>query len=334
MAKLNKNYIQLSPMITQAKEQRKGYNLILEILIFILIFIISAIVESIILIVPMFIYIFNDDKIQSLISSGGAYDYSTTYDYIMDRVSNMPDSLFCLSLFATVGIIITVLIYCAKFEKRKLSTLGFIRKNIFSEYGKGLLIGFIMFALVLLLNIITGSVKNIPSGFTVSKLPFLLIILAGFLIQGASEEILCRGYFCVSVACRSSIITSIAVSSIAFGALHLANPGVTIFAVINISLFGIFMAVYMLKRGSLWGVCAIHSIWNFTQGNIFGMSVSGNTKSSSLLTFNNIDGKEIWNGGSFGPEGGLCVTFVLAAALLILIFGCKSKERVKDQVDR
>ncbi len=316
-------------MITQARKQGTGHNIIIEILIFILIFIIASIVESIFLLVPLFTYIFKDAKIQSIITSGGTTNYWTIYNYIMDLVSNLPSSIFILTLFATVSIILTVLIYCTKIEKRSLSTLGFIKKNIFSEYGKGLLIGFILFLLVIILNLITGGVKNTPSGFKAADLIEILIFFLGFVVQGASEEILCRGYLCVSVSRKYSIFTGIAVSSVAFSALHLGNHGVSVLALTNIVLFGLFMGIYMIKRGSLWGVCAIHSVWNFTQGNIFGMSVSGNTRSSALLSFENVEGKDIWNGGAFGPEGGICVTIVLTVALLILIFAVRDKEQSK-----
>ena len=327
MSKSNFQNITVPEMITQARKQGQGHNIIIEILIFILVFIIAALIESVILIIPLFIYIFKDEKLQSFISSGNGTDFVSTYSYIMNLVKNMPAYLSCLSLYATAAMILTVLIYCKKIEKLKLSTLGFIKKHIFSEYIKGLLVGFIMFMLVIILNIITGSIKHIPSGFKSADLPVILLFFLGFVVQGASEEILCRGYLCVSVARRSSLAAGVAVSSIAFSTLHLANPGVSLLALVNIVLFGIFMALYMIKFESLWGVCAIHSVWNFTQGNLFGMNVSGSTGSSSVLAFENIKEKDIWNGGSFGPEGGICVTVVLVAALLILLFVCKNKQQ-------
>ena len=45
----------------------------------------------------------------------------------------------------------------------------------------------------------------------------------------------------------------------------------------------------MFKRGNIWGACAIHSFWNFAQGNIFGSYVARIYKSVEL----NEEGTEV-----------------------------------------
>ena len=35
------------------------------------------------------------------------------------------------------------------------------------------------------------------------------------------------------------------------------------------------MALYMLKTDNIWGVAALHGAWNFAQGNLVGVAVSG-----------------------------------------------------------
>jgi membrane protease YdiL (CAAX protease family) len=84
------------------------------------------------------------------------------------------------------------------------------------------------------------------------------------------------------------------------------------------------MAVYLLKRGNIWGAGAIHSMWNFTQGNIFGIQVSGIDKLPSIFAFDASQSGELINGGAFGLEGGLAVTIVLALAIIIALL-LKSK---------
>jgi len=83
-------------------------------------------------------------------------------------------------------------------------------------------------------------------------------------------------------------------------------------------LFGLFASVYALKFNSIWGVCAIHSAWNFVQGNIFGLQVSGMDKMVTIWRFEAI-GNDYITGGDFGPEGGLSVSIVLLIALIVLI---------------
>jgi membrane protease YdiL (CAAX protease family) len=191
----------------------------------------------------------------------------------------------------------------------------------------GLGIGLLMFGAVVLLGVLFGAFSFAGVSKTlVSALPVIIITFIGFLIQGASEEILCRGYFCVSAARKNTLWAAILANSLSFAFLHIFNPGISPLAIVNLVLFGIFASVYMIKRGNLWGICAIHSIWNFAQGNIFGLQVSGMAQSSTFFVFTQNEGMGIFNGGAFGPEGGLCVTIVLAVATLILLLS-KNKDK-------
>ncbi len=45
------------------------------------------------------------------------------------------------------------------------------------------------------------------------------------------------------------------------------------------------MALYLLKTDTVWGVAGIHGAWNFAQGNLFGILVSGQPSGTSLMTF-------------------------------------------------
>ena len=84
-------------------------------------------------------------------------------------------------------------------------------------------------------------------------------------------------------------------------------------------LVGIVFSIYFLRTGNIWGVGAMHSVWNFVQGNVFGMEVSGMKFSCTLFASAADPEKTFWNGGSFGAEGGFSVTIVLIAALLLLL---------------
>lgn len=38
------------------------------------------------------------------------------------------------------------------------------------------------------------------------------------------------------------------------------------------------------------------------------------------------DGMTLWNGGAFGPEGGLYVTIVLVVAILVVLLFCRNRD--------
>lgn len=219
-----------------------------------------------------------------------------------------------LNLFSNFGMIGVTLLLLRFACKRKLATAG-LTKPFWSEYGLGLLAGFAAFGAAAAICVVTGTVRieGISPGFAVG--PFLLLF-AGFLVQGMSEELLCRGYFMLSVARKNSAAAGILCNSLVFAALHLANNGIAPLALVNLFLFGVFASLYYLWRGNLWGIAAFHSMWNFTQGNIFGILVSGGDMGTSLLTSTPSASGTVLNGGDFGLEGGLAVTIVLVIGIV------------------
>ena len=118
---------------------------------------------------------------------------------------------------------------------------------------------------------------------------------------------------------------AIGLNAFTFAALHLANNGITWLSFVNLILFGVFASVYFLRRGSIWGIGALHSVWNWVQGNFYGISVSGNQVGSSVFATETVSGKELLNGGAFGLEGSIMVTIVLAVGIIVLCFWKKAE---------
>lgn len=233
----------------------------------------------------------------------------------MEMLNSAP-YMIC-SLFSTIAMIGIVLLFCKLIQKRNPDTLGFTRKNLVKEYLIGAVVGFAIFSIALLICVVTGAVRL--EGISTSLAPGVILLFAvGYLFQGMAEEVLCRGYFMVSIGRRYPMIVAVLANSLFFAVLHLANAGISVLAFVNLTLFGIFASLYFIRRGSIWGIGAVHSIWNFTQGNFYGVQVSGMAKTASVLDSTMVEGKELVNGGAFGLEGGLGVTIVLVVGILVL----------------
>ena len=80
-----------------------------------------------------------------------------------------------------------------------------------------------------------------------------------YLVQEMAEEVLFRGYLMNTLTKRYSIIFAIIINSVVFGMLHFSIDGLFNLEQINHILFEIFASVYMLRRGSIIGACALHS---------------------------------------------------------------------------
>ena len=68
-----------------------------------------------------------------------------------------------------------------------------------------------------------------------------------------------------------------------------------------------------------WGAAALHSVWNWAQGNFFGMQVSGIPTGSSVFSFSQTEQAKWIGGGMFGLEGGAAATVVMLAVIVILL---------------
>ena len=206
-------------------------------------------------------------------------------------------------------------------EKRQLWTLGLEKKRAIVKFLKGGLAGLILFSapvgLIGLFGYLRVDLQAIIP--TVPVLGSVVLLLVGWIVQGSAEELLTRGYLLPVVGSRYGAPAGIILSSVVFAGLHLLNPNVSWLAVSNLVLFGVFASLYTLHEGGIWGICALHAVWNWVQGNVFGFEVSGGALAASSLFNFQETGPDWFTGGNFGPEGGLAVTLVLVVGCLWLV---------------
>lgn len=238
--------------------------------------------------------------------------------------SNNKDLLSLLiTLFSFVFISLLVFFRVKVIEKRSLSSIGFNKNNWLKKYSLGFLIGLAMMSIIVLILLPFGYItieKNPIQPVGVSAIASVLVILFGWIIQGATEEIVTRGWLLNILSTKYNIGVGLLISSTLFGLMHLTNPNVNYIAVINIILVGLFYGLYVIKTNDLWAVCGMHSAWNFAQGNLFGFEVSGLDVSVGSLIDLNLVGSDFVTGGIFGPEAGITATFILLASIGILLF--------------
>lgn len=236
--------------------------------------------------------------------------------------ANLYLTINLLLSFAPIYLLVWLWIWL--FERRHLRTAGFEWRGALGKYLRGFLFGILLFAAAIALGALTGvQVSTLIStspdpGSLLLGFAGVFIILIGWLVQGGAEEVLTRGFLLPVFGLRYGVPAAILVSSVLFSSLHLFNEHLSAIALLNLALFGVFACLYALREGGLWGICALHSSWNWVQGNIFGLPVSGTTSGSSLLTLQ-LTGPDWWAGGAFGAEGGLAVTLVLLLACIILL---------------
>lgn len=149
----------------------------------------------------------------------------------------------------------------------------------------------------------------------------ILISLGIFVAAAAFEEALFRGYVLQTFTRSGLAWVAIALTSAFFGLVHAGNPNATAVSVANTVLAGIWFGIAYLKTRDLWFVFGIHLMWNWVQGAVFGIEVSGLTGIAAEPLLREIDSGPTWlTGATYGLEGGIACTIAIAASTAAIYF--------------
>ncbi len=136
--------------------------------------------------------------------------------------------------------------------------------------------------------------------------------------SGFTEEIVFRGFLLRLSEKWFGTWAALAISSLLFGLAHLGNHAVGPIAVLAIVEAGLMLGLVYLLTRRLWTAIAVHGAWNFAQGGIFGIAVSGGRSSGIIRP--DISGSDLVTGGAFGAEASLPAVAVLAVACAVLLY--------------
>ena len=218
------------------------------------------------------------------------------------------------------------LLYWKVIEKKPLSAMG-LSKNI-STYFIGIAVSVILLVLAVVTILLTGNIKYQGIYKNVDVLMMLLLI-GGFIMQGATEEILCRGIVLHALKEKTSLVTAVTVSTILFilphwSSLFAGERVYGVIGVINLILISVIFSNFTICFKSIWAACGLHSFWNAILYSVLGLHLSGNEETVTAVFHMQSVGDNIWNGGIYGVEASVITTLVLAiAAMLIYVMGRK-----------
>ena len=140
------------------------------------------------------------------------------------------------------------------------------------------------------------------------------------LLGGIIEEILFRGLLFRLIAKVLGTWGALALTAAFFGFAHLANHGATAGSAVAIALeAGVLLGAAYAATTRLWLPIGLHFAWNFTEGSIFGMTLSGNAMAGGVIR-GSLSGPRILTGGEFGPEASIVAVVVCLVAAICLIY--------------
>ena len=231
-----------------------------------------------------------------------------------------PQTITLIMYYGYIVMAGVALLYWKLIEKKPLSEMGLTKR--FGNYLIGILAGVLLLAVSVAAIVFTGSIKY-HGIYNNADILMILLLFGGFIIQGATEEILCRGIVLHTLKEKTSVAVAVNVSTVLFIMPHcssLFEQGVVygILGVCNLALISTIFSLLTIRFKSIWAACGLHSFWNAILYSVLGLNLSGNDETVTAIFNMQSVGKNIWNGGEYGIEASIITTVVLAIAAAII----------------
>lgn len=227
-----------------------------------------------------------------------------------------------------LAIIVLGIMYVASvaIDKRGFSDFGFvISRNWIKDFLAGNLFAILSMGFAVLSLYAAGWLTPIKQEIRFFEPEFVMGIISTFILMVAVsiwEEAYFRSYLITNIkeglsfiraGTHYPVIIAVILSSALFGIAHITNPNASWISAFNIAIAGVVLAYPYVATKSIAIPVGMHLSWNYFQGVVFGLPVSGQSLEPAILQFET-SGPDIITGGSFGPEAG----FIGLLSLLLM----------------
>lgn len=211
-----------------------------------------------------------------------------------------------LPLVAAVAAVVVYWLVMRFLARRHVSELAPARAGWRALLGIAIGVAFIATSL---LSVVTEFSFTWSTG---RALPTVATTAAVALGAAVTEELMFRGLVLQALERLVGSWVALAVTAVAFGAVHLANPAATPWSAVAIAVeAGVLLGAAFLWKRNIWLAVGLHFAWNTGVG-LIGIAVSGHPSDGLLVA--RPTGPDLLTGGSFGIEAS-----IVPVALSVLI---------------
>ncbi|MCL1792086.1 MAG: CPBP family intramembrane metalloprotease [Peptococcaceae bacterium] len=249
-----------------------------------------------------------------IITSGG--DISD-YDSLNEALSStwVVHTLYYAVTLLSIGV--SFLFFWLLYKKSPIQ-LGLFKEKWLSQLLIGCVFGIgaisVVFGVLLISQTASVTVMDWTEGIDWGFVGEICGGVILFVLVGFAEEIMNRGFMMSAMRTTRVKWLIIVLPALLFALLHAMNPNATVLGLANIMLVGILFGYMFVRTGMLWVPIGFHITWNFFQGHVFGLAVSGMEQTAFMQT--SLTGPAWFTGGAFGAEGGLLCTLVILLSLV------------------
>ena len=242
---------------------------------------------------------------------GGFADFFALSGNEISNVIGLP-ALTIVTSALVLGLYALYVKYVEKHEPTDLNLRKLLPHTLL-----GLLVGCVFMVLVVGSIVASGCASVTMSDFS-GKEQFNIIMT--FLAVAVGEEIMCRGIIFRVIDERWNTWVALIFSALFFGFGHINNDNATWWSSLAIAIeAGLLLGAAYKWSGTLWLPIGIHWAWNYVQGNVFGLAVSGRETGDAILS-TAVDGPDIITGGAFGPEASIVAVIIGTLYTIVFLF--------------
>jgi membrane protease YdiL (CAAX protease family) len=200
----------------------------------------------------------------------------------------------------------------SRFERRAFGEYGLPARAAFGKlFWQGALFGLAEISAVIGVIAAFGSYHfGSLAIHGTDLLRWALFWAAFFVMVGFYEEFAFRGYVQFTLAQAFRFWPAAVLLSVAFGLVHVTNPGESKVGIAGVMLTGLFWCLTLRRTGNLWFAVGMHASFDFGETFLFSVPDSGGVFPGHLS--NATLAGPLWlTGGSTGPEASVCDFVVL-----------------------